>query len=890
MKLIAGQRFRLTEENKFAFVTQGKLETYAVTQRKNSFRQIFLMTLESGSAAYPSMDEFGQIDIMLYAIEDSEIEIVEFETASAKDNCLLMKRWFSELIKLSWLRLLADKGDDVLQRWVDNSVLADKENDLESLLEEFEENQSVFAMLLGIRFQAEDKKLSKRLAVRSRHQKNLIDLAIGNLLGKEIKKYEEIDEANQLEETAFIVSTVAKALGMTTDNINIAPEIVKKLDQIGLIRRLVQKGNMQMRLITLLPEWYKKDSGVMLGYYGEKKNLAAIIPTDIAKYKIITAKNPDGLDVDDEVAKKIDNSAFVCYAGFPTRKLNVMDLLKFMFSQCWQIDYRTIIFASFIAGLIPLVTPIITESIFQDIIPILDRQGLATVTQVSMVTSFTLAAISIVRSIAVLRITTHLDMATEAALWSRLLTLPTKFFRKFTSGELAQRMGGIQEIKSLISGEFVATVFNIIFSFWSLFLMCYYSVKLTAIAFVIWIIYCLIMILIYRRVVLFQTNLIEAKNNTSGIVQQIFTGLAKFRIQGAEEQAYYLWSKAFGEEWKWNKKLRWQENYNLIISSIQPFILTMILYYVTFNSMKDPNGGIGYAQFLAFQSAFTGFNATLNSFIPLIGKFFTMKPHIENLRPILDAEPEIAEDRIDADVLTGAIEVNHVTFAYDENLPDVLHDVSFRISAGENVAIVGKSGCGKSTLIRLLLGFEEPKQGAVYYDGQDLAELSLPSVRSQMGVVLQNGQLMTGDIFTNIVGTTALTMEDAWAAAESAGIADDIRKMPMGMQTVISEGSSNISGGQRQRILIARALAAKPSILIFDEATSALDNRTQAIVTESVDKLHATRIVIAHRLSTIRNCDRILVMDKGRLVESGSFDELVAQGGLFAGLVKRQVA
>ena len=327
MKLIAGQRFRLTEENKFVFVTQGKLETYAVTQRKNSFRQIFLMTLEKGSAAYPSMDEFGQIDIMLYAIEDSEIEIVEFETASAKDNCLLMKRWFSELIKLSWLRLLADKGDDVLQRWVDNSVLAEKENDLESLLEEFEENQSVFAMLLGIRFQAEDKKLSKRLEVRSRHQKNLIDLAIGNLLGKEIKKYEEIDEANQLEETAFIVSTVAKALGMTTDNINIAPEIVKKLDQIGLIRRLVQKGNMQMRLITLLPEWYKKDSGVMLGYYGEKKNLAAIIPTDIAKYKIITAKNPDGLDVDDEVAKKIDNSAFVCYAGFPTRKLNVMDLL-----------------------------------------------------------------------------------------------------------------------------------------------------------------------------------------------------------------------------------------------------------------------------------------------------------------------------------------------------------------------------------------------------------------------------------------------------------------------------------------------------------------------------------------------------------------------------------
>ena len=203
---------------------------------------------------------------------------------------------------------------------------------------------------------------------------------------------------------------------------------------------------------------------------------------------------------------------------------------------------------------------------------------------------------------------------------------------------------------------------------------------------------------------------------------------------------------------------------------------------------------------------------------------------------------------------------------------------------------MGKSGCGKSTLVRLLLGFEQPKTGAIYYDGQSLAELSLPSVRSQMGVVLQNGQLMTGDIFTNIVGQTALTQDDAWAAAEAAGIADDIRAMPMGMQTVISEGSSNISGGQRQRIMIARALAARPAILIFDEATSALDNKAQAIVTESLDRLSVTRIVIAHRLSTIRKCDRILVMDQGRIAESGTFDELVAKGGLFARLVKRQMA
>ena len=229
-----------------------------------------------------------------------------------------------------------------------------------------------------------------------------------------------------------------------------------------------------------------------------------------------------------------------------------------------------------------------------------------------------------------------------------------------------------------------------------------------------------------------------------------------------------------------------------------------------------------------------------------------------------------------------------LSFAYDDDLPNVLNDINFKVSAGEHVAIVGKSGCGKSTLIRLLLGFEKPEKGAIYYDGQDLEDLNLASVRVQMGIVLQNGQIMAGDIFTNIIGTSSLTQDDAWQAAEAAGLADDIRKMPMGMNTVISEGSTNISGGQRQRILIARALAAKPSIIVFDEATSALDNRTQNIVTESLDKMHSTQIIIAHRLSTIRNCDKIIVMDNGRIVEIGTFDELSNIGGLFSDLIKRQ--
>ncbi|MBE8952014.1 MAG: NHLP bacteriocin export ABC transporter permease/ATPase subunit [Quinella sp. 1Q7] len=890
--LMAGERVRLPDGELLALIESGKVEVYAVTREEGSFRQQFLVELATGDAAFPALDEFKQTETLIFAATDTRIKILTFDEVAPDTLKIFMRRWFTELIKLPWLRLIADKGDDILITWLNGTVL-DGDDDL---IETFRDNASIFSMLLGVRFQAEDKRFSQRVEVRSRNQRRLLNNSIANLLGEEATTYSETTEhVERLEEASFIVRRAAVALNMPTDNIKLDAELVRRLDQIRLIRRLIQKGNMQVRLIELVDDWHRNDSGVIIGYFGAEKILSAFIPTAPGKYKLVTKDKPDGVPITDDIAAQIDKNAFECYAGFPARELGILDLMKFIFKQCWVSDYKTVIVISLVSGLIPLAMPLVTETIFADIIPILDRQGLATVTQVIMVTSFTTASLGIVRTIAVMRISTRMNMATEAAMWNRLLTLPTKFFRQFTSGELASRMNGISVVKGLVSADFIGGLFGFVFSFWSIFLMCYYSLKLTAAAVAIWFVYAIITAFIYRRVINFQRNLIAANNKEAGIVQQIFKGLAKFREHGAENQAYWLWSSVFGETWKWNLKLRWQSNYNAIIGSVQPFILTMALYYIAVYGMDSvgPNGqtvqGITYAQFIAFQGAFSSFNATLNGIIPLVGQYFAIQPHIENLRPILKEVPESVGEKADAGILSGAIEVSNVTFAYGTG-KDVLHDVSFKISAGESVAIVGKSGCGKSTLVRLLLGFETPRKGSIYFDGQDLAELNLPSVRTQMGVVLQNGQLMQGDIFTNIIGTNALTQEDAWAAAEAAGIAMDIAMMPMGMQTVISEGSTNISGGQRQRLLIARALVTKPNILIFDEATSALDNRTQAIVTKSLDALHATRIIIAHRLSTIRNCDRIFVMDAGRIVESGSFDELVARGGIFANLVKRQTA
>lgn len=891
LSIYPGERMAVSGQAEAIWIRSGRCELYVADEVTG--RQVFLLELRAGDPVFTA-DKSG-ITIFLYAMEECSLVMLNPGDCDAHTWGQLLSGWSKRLIEVAFISKEVLKGYEALADWEKLQQQLGS-MDYGELVTFCQEKQQLFGDQLRRYFDGMEEEKNQRIGRLKEHRQKLVDASINNLLDRDILDTSGDDGAGkQQEQVAFIVKMAAKALHMPTDNITINPELAARLDQPGLIKRLVQKGNMTMRLVSLKNDWYKHDSGTIIGYVGEEKALAVFVPVRTNQYKMYTYDRPDGLLIDADLASQIDVDGFQCYAGFPARKLTVRDLWMFMFKHCWKRDYVTILLCSLVAGLIPLVSPIITETVFSDIIPIGDYVGLAAVTQIMLITGFTTAAMALVRSIAVLRITNHLDMSVEAALWGRLLQLPAKFFRRFETGELLQRMNGMEAVKTVVTGQFVTQVFNFVFSFWSIGLMLWYSWKLTMEALAVWAVYMVIIALVYRRIIHFQREMLQAENKTAGLLQQIFTGLAKFRVHGAETQAFYLWSKYFGEEWKWKMKLRWQNNYNGIIGAVQPFILNMLLYYTAMYGMQETNAAgqvvhsMSYPQFLAFQSAFSTFNGTVVSVIPVVAQFFTIKPHIDNLKPVLEEMPESSDDKMDADVLTGAVKIEHLTFSYGPDLPDVLHDISLDIKAGENVAIVGKSGCGKSTLLRLLLGMETPKRGGIYYDYQDMQELNLASVRCQLGVVLQNGQLMTGDIYTNIVGTSPLTMEDAWEAATMAGIAEDIKAMPMGMHTVISEGSGNISGGQRQRIMIARALAGRPAIVMLDEATSALDNRTQAIVTESLNKLKATRIVIAHRLSTIREADHIVVMDKGRIVEQGTFDGLMAQNGMFARLAKRQM-
>jgi len=299
--------------------------------------------------------------------------------------------------------------------------------------------------------------------------------------------------------------------------------------------------------------------------------------------------------------------------------------------------------------------------------------------------------------------------------------------------------------------------------------------------------------------------------------------------------------------------------------------------------------GLNVEDYYAFTSSFALVSSSFASLAALTSTFSEIKPCLDMVKPLLEVEPEMSENKHVLTSLKGNIELSNVSFRYSDDMPNIVDGLSLKIKAGEYVAIVGKTGCGKTTLLRLLLGFEKPQKGSIYYDGKDINSVDLKSLRRHIGTVMQNSKLFLGDIYSNIViASPQLTLDEAWQAAEMAQVADDIKAMPMGMNTYISEGQGGISGGQKQRLIIARAIASRPKVLMFDEATSALDNITQKKISQSIDELKCTRIVIAHRLSTIRNADRIIYLEDGKIQEEGTYEELIERNGLFARLVERQ--
>ena len=476
----------------------------------------------------------------------------------------------------------------------------------------------------------------------------------------------------------------------------------------------------------------------------------------------------------------------------------------------------------------------------------------------------------------------------------RLLSLPTEFFRVRSIGDLQLRFGSFedirQEIQTLAEGGLVRLV---LISAYVLFML-KISVKLTLLAITLSAFIALptILLAIQSRKLMRHQETAESEAQSRNL--ELINSVSKLRIAGAEAQAAKWWAEPYKRVVSLENAIDAKEATAELINSVMPNLGTLMVYIMitrliaeaaASNMINAPNIG----QQLGFFAAFNTYIGGIAGLAGVLAGAFDLPVFYERARPILDEEPEAQDSTREIGVLRGDFQLDRVSYRYQPEMPLVLDGVSFEAKAGEYVAIVGPSGSGKSTLVRLLLGFAEPENGSILFDGRPLTGLDPRSVRRQIGTVLQSNSLFSASMMEAIAGGAVIQEDEAWHAAELAGLADDIRAMPMGMHTVIPDGGGTLSGGQKQRVAIARALVRKPRLLIFDEATSALDNHSQAVVTRSLDELSVTRIVIAHRLSTIRHADRIIVIESGQVKEQGTYETLMSKGGLFKRLMERQI-
>ncbi len=649
---------------------------------------------------------------------------------------------------------------------------------------------------------------------------------------------------------------------------------------------IARASSVRIRRVRLEEHWYRKDSGAFVGYLAATQQPVALLPKGPSRYQLWDPVTLASVSVNEEVAARLSTHAHTFYRSFPAERLDSTKLIAFGVRGLER-DIARILMAGVLAGLLGLIPPIASGTLFDSIIPGADRGQLLEVFLVLLAAAISTWLLGLVQGFALLRVEGRMDAGLQAALWDRLMSLPATFFRRYNAGDLAVRSLAISSMRQVLAGAALSTVLTGVFSAFSLALLFYYGKGFALPAAGLVLASFLVTAVAAFFQVRIQREFSELSGRVAGLLPQLLGGISKLRVAGAEERAFARWAIRFAEQKRLAVRSR-RISASLIVFFPLFQALTMM---ALFSFLVRPSGpSLSTGAFLAFQAAFlqvlSGASQIGQTLISVLG----VVPLYERARPILETLPEVSVSRADPGTLAGEIEFSHVAFRYRPGLPAVLKDVSFRIRAGQFVAFIGGTGSGKSTLFRLMLGFESPESGSLFLDGQDLALLDVQAVRRQIGVVLQQGSVLGGDLFSNITGSLPLTVDDAWEAARMAGLEEDIRNMPMGMFTVIPDGGLGLSGGQRQRLQIARAIVNRPRLILFDEATSALDNQTQAVVTESLSRLKSTRIVIAHRLSTILEADCIFVLNNGVIEESGTYADLIARNGVFATLAKRQLA
>lgn len=663
-----------------------------------------------------------------------------------------------------------------------------------------------------------------------------------------------------------------------------APELPDDIKDINdQLDYLLRPSGIMRRVVELKDDWYKNAAGAFIASLKDSGIAVAIVPDKFKGYYFWDGAKGSKVHINRKTVELLDVEAICFYKSFPLRSLNIKDLFAFCLFSLSVSDIRFLVLATLGTTLIGFLLPILNQVIYSYVINVGSVQLLFSVFTCLICVNISQAFVGSIKSIFNNRIQTRLQLMVDSAEMMRILTLPSKFFRQYSSGELVSLSKNVVSLCTESYNAILTTGLTSIFSLAYIVQMAKYGPGMAIPGFVVIICSAGFSVLSTFAQTRIRRLQLETGSKEAGVTYSLLSGVQKIKLAGAEKRAFAQWAKVYKE----SAKVEYDPPIYVKLSSPIANAITLlgvvVIYYFAITTNET------LANYYAFDSAYGLVMGAFTSLAGMADTFSQIKPKMSVVKPILDEIPEVSENKKAVTRLSGNIQVDNISFQYEEDGPMIIDDLSLNIHSGDYIAIVGTTGCGKSTLMRVLLGFETPQKGAVYYDGQDLASLDLKSLRQNIGTVIQDGKLFLGDVYSNIVvSAPRKKMEDAWAAAEMAGIADDIRDMPMGMHTLIGEGTGGISGGQRQRLMIARAIVPNPKILMFDEATSALDNITQKIVSDSLDGLKCTRIVIAHRLSTIRHCNRILVLDKGKIIEDGTYEELIEKNGFFSELVSRQ--
>ena len=654
-------------------------------------------------------------------------------------------------------------------------------------------------------------------------------------------------------------------------------ELEEKLDY------LLSAADIMYREVQLEEGWHTNGMSVLLTTLKENDAVIAVLRNSAGLYVYrdpVTGKN---VTVTAAEEKKIGTQAYCFYRPLPLKSLKMRDLIAYMRETLRMWDIVSFAVAAMAITLVGMFLPRLNHILIDEVIGYKSYQLLGAVLSFMLFATLGSFLLTMIRQLVLSRIRLKLSVNVEAATMMRVLSLPADFFKSYSSGELSQFLSYMNSLCGTLVDSVFSTALTGLFSLVYLVQIFGYAESLVVPSLIVTVLTLGLSLAANSMQASRNKEQMELAAKENGLTYALINGIEKIRLSGAESRVFSKWIELYTREVDLKFNPPALIKLNGVFSTAISLVGTIIMYYVAVRSR------VSIADYYAFNAAYAYISSAFAAISSVALTAATIKPGLEIIRPLMDAEPEKHTGRETVAGITGNVELSHVTFRYEKEGRKILDDLSLRIPARQYVAIVGKTGCGKSTLLRLLLGFEKAEKGAIFYDRKDIQTLDLASLRKCIGTVLQDGSLFGGSIFENItISAPNLTLQDAWEAAEIAGIADDIRAMPMGMHTVLQEGAGGISGGQRQRIMIARAVAPKPKLLLLDEATSALDNITQKQVSEALDRMRCTRIVIAHRLSTIRHCDRILVMDGGKIVEDGTYEQLIAQNGIFAELVERQ--